>query len=117
MAYFLPDSSNWCMSSMYDDMCNIIEWYFDITKENGIDKQGNPYQDDLYLDVVLLPNDDIVKFDEDELHDTFNSGKITKQEFDMAYEVCDKLISEFLSVENKVNSFCERCFLLLTGNH
>lgn len=113
---FLPDKSNWCMSAMYDDKGNIIEWYFDITKENGIDKLGNPYQNDLYLDVVLMPNGEIVKFDEDELQDALNNGAITKQEFDMAYEVCDRLINDFLSVENKVNSFCERCFSLLAVN-
>lgn len=113
---FLPDNSNWCMSAMYDDTGNIIEWYFDITNKNGIDEQGNPYQDDLYLDVILLPDGTISKLDEDELENALNNGEITKQEFDMAYEVCDSLINEFLSVENKVNSFCERCFLMLSEN-
>lgn len=110
---FLPDNSNWCMSAMYDEMGKIIEWYFDITKENGLDEHGNPYQNDLYLDAVLLPNGKILKLDEDELQEALNNGAITKQEFDMAYKVCGQIINEFLSIENKVNSFCERCFAVL----
>ncbi len=113
---FLPDNNHWCMTAMYDDTGNIIEWYFDITKANCIDNQGNPYQDDLYLDVVLLPNGIINKLDEDELKEALENGEITKQEFNMAHEVCDRLIDEFISVENAVVSFCKRCFLLLNEN-
>lgn len=113
---FLPDNSNWCMTAIYDELGKIIEWYFDITKKNGIDEYGTPYQDDLYLDILLLPNGDIVKLDEDELQEALDNRAITRKEFNMAYEVCESLINEFLSLENKVSSFCERCFLILNEN-
>lgn len=110
---FLPDKCNWCMTAMYDDRGNAVEWYFDMTKANGLDEQGNPYQEDLYLDVVLLPNGSIKKLDEDELQEALDDGEITKPEFDMAHAVCDGLIREFICVPNAVASFCERCFAAL----
>ena len=112
---FLPDKSNWCMTAMYNHCNEIIEWYFDITKKNGIDEQGNPYQDDLFLDVVLSPSNEILILDEDELQDALNQGEVTDGEYRMAYSVCEKLIQEFISVENAVSTFCARCLEQFTS--
>jgi len=106
---FLPDNANWCMTVMHNQHDEILEWYFDITRENGIDEQGNPYQDDLFLDVVLFPPDKIFILDEDELQDALNRGEVTADEYRMAYDVCEKLIDEFISEENAVSAFTARC--------
>ncbi len=41
--------------------------------------------DDLYLDVVLLPNGKIYVLDEDELEDAYKSGDVTKEEYELAW--------------------------------
>ena len=106
---FLPDNSHWCMTAIYNQAYEIVEWYFDMTKENGVDAQGNPYQDDLFLDVVLSPDGKITVLDEDELQEALDCGDITRQEYDMAHEVCCVLIRDFLSAEHAVRDFCGRC--------
>ena len=66
-------------------------------------KQENiPYYDDLYLDIIHCPadNDFTVIVDEDELLDALNTGKITREEFDLANEVCSKLFEEILANKN-----------------
>ncbi|MEC1630521.1 DUF402 domain-containing protein [Bacillus paranthracis] len=50
-----------------------------------IDERGLPYFDDLYLDVVLLPNGKIYVLDEDELEDAYKSGDVTKEEYELAW--------------------------------
>ena len=90
---YLPDNQNWKMLALYDDNNEIIEWYFDITLKNSVDENGAPYCVDLYLDVILMPNGDVIIVDEDELKDAYINGKITKKDMDLAYTTKDKIIS------------------------
>lgn len=41
---------------MYDEKWNLLQWYVDVAKH--VCKYDNhvPYIDDLYLDIVVLPN-------------------------------------------------------------
>ena len=88
---FLPDNKLWAVEAIYDNDNKIVEWYFDITKENAIDEDGNPYMNDLYLDAALLPDGQILVFDEDELKDALDETIITQNEYEMAYDVLREL--------------------------
>ncbi len=57
-----------------------------MTKEYEIDDRGLPYFDDLYLDVVLLPNGKMYVLDEDELEDAYKNGDVTKEEYELAWQ-------------------------------
>ena len=89
---YLPDNEHWMLWAIYDKNSNIVEWYFDITRKNALDNEGNPYCDDLYLDAVLLPDGKILVLDENEIRDALDEGKITQTEYDMAYDTLDGLI-------------------------
>lgn len=52
---FMPMHKNWCMSVYLNENNDIVEWYFDMTRENCLDQKGKPYFEDLYLDVVVSP--------------------------------------------------------------
>jgi predicted RNA-binding protein associated with RNAse of E/G family len=95
---FLPDNDNWMLWAIYDNNGKIIEWYFDITRKNCIDEKGNPYCDDLFLDIVLMPDGQIIILDEDELQNALDNGKITKDEYDMAYRTKDQLLEKIVIV-------------------
>ena len=43
-----PDNEKYAITAMFDDNNNLIEWYFDISKNVGIEN-GIPYEDDLYI--------------------------------------------------------------------
>ena len=52
------------LTAVYDEKNEIVEWYFDMAR--GIGKEdGIPYEDDLYLDVVLRPDGETILLDED----------------------------------------------------
>ena len=89
---YQPDNENWTLCAMYDNYGNIVEWYFDIVRENAIDEHGRPYYDDLFLDVVLTPDGRVLILDEDELQDAYERGAVTAGEFQMAHRVKDELI-------------------------
>lgn len=93
---FLPDNENWCISVVYNISNEIIEWYFDMTKQNSIDEKGNPFYDDLYLDIAISPDFKVVILDEDELKEALEEKIITKCDYEMAYNTCNKIISEII---------------------
>lgn len=88
-----PDGKNFCITTMFDENDNIAEWYFDIAREIGED-DGIPYEDDLYLDVVIVPDGRIHILDEDELKNAYVRKEVSKEEYEMAYIVANKIIEK-----------------------
>lgn len=85
----LSIDKNWSVTT---DKSNIIQWYFDITKQNSIDENGQPFYDDLYLDVVVLPSGDVILLDEDELKNALDSEDITQDDFELAYNQANSIM-------------------------
>ena len=111
---FLPDNENWQMTAIYDNYNAIIEWYFDITRKNAVDENGNPYCDDLYLDAALLPDGRILILDENQLQNALDNESISQQDFDMAHDVLKKLIDEKIIDIAYMEAFCARLQTLFT---
>ena len=97
---------------MYNDNNEIVEWYFDISKEIG-KENDMPYEDDMYLDVVLLPNGKITLLDEDELEDALNQEKITKQEFEEAYQEANRLMEQIKDKADKLKEFTDKYLAIM----
>lgn len=105
---FLPDNENWCASAIYNESDEIIEWYFDMTKQNSIDEQGNPFFDDLYLDVAVSPDYKITVLDEDELIEALELKNIAMSDYEMAYSTCKKIINAIIPNKDFMVSFFEK---------
>lgn len=96
---FTPLNDFYNIRFYYTPDKKLIDFYIDISLENGI-KYKLPYYTDLYLDVV--GGKDNTKFDdEDELLDALNEGKISKKEYDFAYEIGNRLKEEIKNGTNK----------------
>ncbi len=89
MTYF-PNSEKYCMTVMYDNNWKLLQWYFDIERYKY--DLGIPYSEDLYLDVVVLPNGKFYTLDEEELKQALNNNLISKDEYNMAYLTMNKII-------------------------
>ena len=95
------------LSAFYDNNNEIIEWYFDIAKEIGKEKNV-PYEDDLYLDVVVRPDGVIKLLDENELKHALDKYEITNEEYKMAYEEANKLIVQLTGNVKKLKIFTDK---------
>lgn len=104
---FYDDDSKICLTAIYNEKNEIVEWYFDIAREIG-KENGVPYEDDLYLDVVLKPNGETVLLDEDELKEVFERMEMTKKEFDEAYEIARNLMKRLQGNQDKVRDFTNK---------
>ena len=97
-----PLKENYNIRFYVDKNKNIVDYYIDITLENGI-KYKIPYYIDLYLDIVHHPVSNKVKFcDEDELKEALDNKIISKRDYNLAYTIGNKLLKE---IENNTNKY------------
>lgn len=99
-----PDNEKYAITIMFDDNGNLIEWYFDISKNIGVEN-GIPFEDDLYLDMVIMPNGQKLVLDEKELLDAFNRGEITQIDVDIAYQTLDLLENKYVNNLSELITF------------
>lgn len=76
---------------MFNTKGEIVQWYIDICHRTGIDNNV-PWIDDLFLDIVILPNGDIILLDEDELDEALSTGTFTEDLYNLAWEETNKLV-------------------------
>ena len=85
-----PDNSNYAITIIFDDKMNLVEWYFDISKKIGVENDV-PYEDDLFLDMVINPTGQVLIIDEDELLDAKMKGIVTDEDVELAYSTLNHL--------------------------
>lgn len=97
----IPKNENYAMRVFFNEKKELVEHYFDISLGNNIDEETKlPYYDDVFLDVTIT-NGQIEICDEDELDNALSQGEITKETYNFAKEVANKLIEEINSNTNK----------------
>ncbi len=71
----------------------LLEWYFDISNGNFLDEGGIPCSDDLFLDLVIMPNGTPITLDQDELKEAFEQGTIDFDAYHTAYRIRDEILN------------------------
>jgi uncharacterized protein len=94
MMQYVPLNENYTLTAFFDKNNRLVQWYFDITYRNGMDDDGIPFYDDLYLDIVILPPLDIYLLDEDELDEARDTKEINEEQYNLAYDVTNRLMND-----------------------
>lgn len=94
-----PKDETYAITGIFNDKKEIVELYFDMTKENGNEK-GNPYIVDMFLDLVITPTNEKYVLDEDELDEALEKKFISNVEYDLAYETLHRLEKKYDSQES-----------------
>ena len=109
----LPRNDWYCITAMMDEDEKVLLWYIDMIASQGIDVDGVPYFDDLYLDLVVYPDGTIIVDDMDELEEALSKKDITQEQFNLAIETSHRLQQGLL---NDIASFTEytgRCYEMI----
>jgi len=88
---YLPINECWCITAFYSPDEKLLEWYFDITLGNFVDEAGMPCIDDIFLDLVVLPDGQTITLDADELQSALDKSEISAADYDHAYKVHDEI--------------------------
>lgn len=92
--HFAPTSENHALTVQLNDQNRPVQIYVDICDAHGLDADGVPFTHDLYLDVLAVcqvhldgswgvTETEII--DQDELEDALQAGKVTREQFDLAW--------------------------------
>lgn len=81
------------LTAMFDAEKRLVQCYFDIVGGKGRDPDGVLWFDDLYLDIILFPNQKLYLVDEDELDDATDAGIVTPELADKARKWAEQLIA------------------------
>lgn len=104
-------------TAMFDRQGQLLQIYFDITDGNCLEPQENPTFVDLYLDVVMEPDGSLYLMDRNELDEAFETGKITKEQYERTIRVGEELY-RWLSEHGQVFAdFCREQMISLKGMH
>ena len=93
----MPSNAFYCITVMMDDCYNMKVCYIDMIDTQGYDDDGVPYFYDLYLDLVVYPNGDVIIDDMDELQEALKSGEITETQYHQALTTAQQLQDGLLS--------------------
>jgi len=98
---FTPMDDFYNVRVFLDKEKQVIGYYFDISKGNGVD-DNIPYYDDLYLDIIYSPSGaNLIKLeDEDELIEALNNGLVSTEEYKLARDTAEKLIKDIKEGHN-----------------
>lgn len=105
----LPQNDFYCITAMMNENNDILLWYIDMIAGQGIDADGVPYFEDLYLDLVVYPDGTIIVDDMDELEEALSAKDITQGQFELAISTSDKLKNGLLSNVDTFIEYTLRC--------
>jgi hypothetical protein len=102
---------------MYDQEGDLKQYYFDIVKSVGVNDDGIPFFDDLYIDidVVVLPDGELYILDEDELDEAYRNHAITIEEYEFAKSTTSKLVANMREGSNHMINAADKYYRLMRG--
>lgn len=99
---YFPDGEAYAVTRMLDERGHTVQWYIDICREHGRDERGFLYYDDLYLDIVVLPDGAVFLLDQDELDEALAEGAISAEDHRFACETADDLLAKIAAGQRNV---------------
>ncbi len=81
-------------------------WYVDITDGMVYDEDGIAVYIDKYLDVIFTPEGDVKIDDRDELDAAYESGELSKEQYDAALVECEEILEDLCTDISKTDQWC-----------
>ena len=99
---YIPFDEKYVLRIFMNEKKEILQYYIDIIKENGIENDS-PFYYDLYLDITIdvLSDNRITLWDEAELIEAVKSKDISEEDYIMAHNTRDNLLNQIKNNENK----------------
>jgi hypothetical protein len=86
-----PTGSHHTVTAQFDADGKLIQWCIDICLQHGVDQEGVPWWDDLYLDLLVSPKGECHVVDHDELGAALQNGVIHHAQYELARDEANRL--------------------------
>ena len=104
----IPDGMSHVLTAKYLPNNSVSVWYADIIENIEYDLDGVAVFIDKYLDVVFTPQGDVIIDDRDELDEAYQSGELSKIQYDSALKECDLIIEKYCSDVAMTEIICDK---------
>lgn len=108
----LPQKDFYCITVMMNEKEQIQVCYIDMIAEQGYDEDDVPWFNDLYLDLVVYPDGVIMEDDRDELKAALAEGDISKEQYALAVDTCEKLRECLLKDKDEFRAYIQGLYEL-----
>ena len=105
----LPEDDDYCVTAMLSPDGDVLLWYIDMIAGQGVDPDGVPWFDDLYLDLIVWPDGEVTVDDRDELDAALAAGEITPDQHALALATAARLQSGPLRDLSALRAITARC--------
>lgn len=109
----LPEQGGLCITAQLNEDGTVALWYVDMIAGQGVDDQGVPWFDDLYLDLIVNPDGAMFVDDRDELDEALRAGEITQAQHRQALHVCAMLQKGLEGGVAPLQTLTEQCYRLM----
>lgn len=106
----MPEKEHYLITAMLNKNDEVVVWYIDIIASSALDKDGVISYEDLYLDLIVYPDGNIIVDDMDELELALKKNDISQELFDLAIKTSNSLKSNFLGDIKKIKNLTKQCF-------
>ena len=109
---YFPDGQHDTERINYPEPANIKYqpsiWYVDVIDGMEYDEYGIAMFIDKYLDVIFTPEGDVKIDDRDELDEAFNTGELTKEQYESAISECEEILIDYCEDIRQTEAWCAR---------
>jgi predicted RNA-binding protein associated with RNAse of E/G family len=91
--YICNPSDPFCVTSQFNEKNKLVQWYIDVLANWHYDKEGFPYFDDLYLDVVASSIKSVEIQDANELDEALLKKDIHQTQYDFAWQTARTIVT------------------------
>ena len=107
LQYYLTGSDFSAVATI-DPQGNLVQWYLDVISGMGINGDGYPWYDDLYLDVIATPEGWVEIIDGEDLDAALVNGVIDQRLYGQAWRSAERLAGELQRGEFYLNQRVEK---------
>ena len=103
----IPDDTHRLITVMYLPDNTVSGWYVDVMEGYEYAEDGVLIYEDKYLDVYFTPQGDMVIDDRDELDAAYESGELTKEQYEAALLEGERIVAELCSDLDATTKMCD----------
>lgn len=108
-----PREGHWWLTVMFDRDLQLKQYYFDLTAGSELKGSGESCFQDLFLDVVMMPDGRLILLDEDELDAALAQRVIGAETHRLTRERASALMAALEGHEPQLQALCRRYLVLL----
>lgn len=102
----LPKKDNYAIT-MYMDRNDVpILWYIDLIDGIGVDADGIPFYNDMFLDLIVSDDGQVVEDDRDEFEKAYFDGIINNKQYQKVISVSEQLKQRISENQRWISEYC-----------